>query len=563
MDSNLNKLVCEEQDLLDDDVLDIEVGDNPFSMPTNVDDLLDNEVGTGVGGQQLQAQPVREKDDGEQSHPDSDSVGKPKDQKASIHECKQGCQSATELAKFMKDVLSRIEVLEADNQALKSDSQTLISQLTAAGIVPARPKSDTAKVNSDLAVKRANEGIRPTTRLSEALRQSWVSYYDIDLKPPFTKGEACDYIRACGWPVDLLANASTASVNDVACGLSRLYFCQNLSEGIDERHHYISWNAVTKKECIEYIIWAAPCFRAWLESLQSEVREELFSSYKAGNLNIKLAKQPGAAAQEVFLKATKRKSKSLPQGPKQSDLEGISSKLVGEDPPAPKEQCQDQQPQVESEQPQDTDTGPAAKVAKPTEVVQGPSDADKYKANRRKVTKIWRNSKIRQGHWEANHVKVLCTSLKDTLHLQGVPNYPGYEEEVKLMAYQVITTCRENRDEAAYQAQVAQTAKTPPPASPGTSSSAGPSSAANAAAPSIIPRNHTIKGAPVGQWISRDIRPRQSSYQPPDNNRGGYGYQRGHNHRGNRGGQRGHSHNRAKGYRGGPYNPHPRGRGGH
>ena len=83
MDSNLNKLVSEEQDLLDDDVLDIEVGDNPFSMPTNVDDLLDNEVGTGVGGQQLQAQPVKEKDDGEQSHPESDSIGNPKDQKVS------------------------------------------------------------------------------------------------------------------------------------------------------------------------------------------------------------------------------------------------------------------------------------------------------------------------------------------------------------------------------------------------------------------------------------------------------------------------------------------------
>ena len=164
----------------------------------------------------------------------------------------------------MKDVLSRIEVLEADNQALKSESQTLRSQLTALGIVPARPRSNTAKVNSDLAEKRANEGVKPTTKLSEVLRQRWVSYYDIDLKPPFTHREASDYIRACGWPADLLANASTASVNDVACGLSRLYFCQNLSEGIDERHHYISWNAVTKKECIEYIIWAAPCFRAWL-----------------------------------------------------------------------------------------------------------------------------------------------------------------------------------------------------------------------------------------------------------------------------------------------------------
>ena len=81
MDSNLNKLVCEEQDLLDDDVLDIEVGDNPFSMPTNVDDLLDTEVGTGVGGQQLQSQPVKERYDGEQSHPESDSIGNPKDQK--------------------------------------------------------------------------------------------------------------------------------------------------------------------------------------------------------------------------------------------------------------------------------------------------------------------------------------------------------------------------------------------------------------------------------------------------------------------------------------------------
>ena len=561
MDTKRNKLVNEEE-LLDDDVLEIEVGDNSFSMPPNVDDLLDNEVGAGVSGQQLQAQPAKEKDDGEQSHPDSESLGKPKDQKASISDCKQGCQSATELAKIMKDVLSRIEVLEADNQALKSESQTLRSQLTALGIVPERPRSDTAKVNSDLAVKRANEGVKPTTRLSEVLRQRWVSYYDIDLKPPLTHREACDYIGACGWPADLLANASTASVNDVACGISRLYFCQNLSEGIDERHHYISWNSVTKKECIEYIIWAAPCFRAWLESLQSEVREELFSSYKAGNLDINLAKQPGAAAQEVFLKAIKRKkSKSLTQGPKLNDLEGVSSKLESEVPPAPMVQCQDQQPQVESEQPQDT--GPAAKVAKPSEVVQGPSDADKYKANRRRVTKTWRNSKIAQGHWEAAHVKVLCTSLKQTLHLQGVLNYPAYEEEVKLMAYQVITTCRENRDEAAYQAQVAQTAKTPPPASPGTSSSAGPSSAAMAAAPSLIPRNHTIKRAPAEQWISRDIRPHQATYQPPDNSRGGYGNQRGHNHRGNRGGLRGHSHNRTKGYRGGPYNPRSRGRGGH
>ena len=143
------------------------------------------------------------------------------------------------------------------------------------------------------------------------------------------------------------------------------------------------------------------------------------------------------------------------------------------------------------------------------------------------MTKTWRNSKISQGHWEASHVRVLCTSLKEMLYLQGVPNYSEYEKEVKLMAYQVITTCRESRDEAAYQAQVAitaktaKTAKTPPPASPATSSSAGPSSAAKAAAPSLLPRKHTIQGASAEQWISRDIRPRQATIQPPDNNNRG------------------------------------------
>ena len=33
-----------------------------------------------------------------------------------------------------------------------------------------------------------------------------------------------DYIKACGWPAELLAQAGTASLNDVACGISRIYF---------------------------------------------------------------------------------------------------------------------------------------------------------------------------------------------------------------------------------------------------------------------------------------------------------------------------------------------------
>ena len=208
------------------------------------------------------------------------------------------------------------------------------------------------------------------------------------------------------------------------------------------------------------------------------------------------------------------------QGPKQSNLEGVSAKLVGE-----VSTSMEQQPQVVSEQPQDN--GPAEKVAKPSDVLQGLSDADKIKA-----------SKIAQGHWEANQVKILCTSLKETLQLQGLPLNSNDEEEIKLMAYQVITTCRENRDEAAYQAQVAQTAKTPPP----TSSS---NLAAPGAATSLLPPNHVYLGAPSEQWISSDIRTRQ----PSNNTKGDNGAQHG----------RGHSHNRAKGHRGGPFKPHSRG----
>ena len=222
------------------------------------------------------------------------------------------------------------------------------------------------------------------------------------------------------------------------------------------------------------------------------------------------------------------------QGPKQSNLEGVSAKLVGE-----VSTSMEQQPQVVSEQPQDN--GAAEKVAKPSDVLQGPSDADKIKASKRSVTKTWRNSKTAQGHWEANHVKILCTSLKETLQLQGLPLNSNDEEEIKLMAYQVITTCRENRDEAAYQAQVAQTAKTPPP----TSSS---NLAAPGAATSLLPPNHVYLGAPSEQWISSDIRTRQ----PSNNTRGGNGAQHG----------RGHSHNRAKGHRAGPFKPHSRGSGG-
>ena len=167
---------------------------------------------------------------------------------------------------------------------------------------------------------------------------------------------------------------------------------------------------------MDYIIWAAPCLGDWLESLQSNEREELFNSYRAGHLNIELAKQPGATAQEVFLKAVKRKkSKAPPQGPKKAILEGDSVRR-GYEVSMPMEQGQDQQPQVGSLQPHDNE--PAPKVSMTSGSLQGPSEAEKLMASRRRVIKTWRNGQIKHGHWNPNHVQILVTSLKDTRSIQ-------------------------------------------------------------------------------------------------------------------------------------------------
>ena len=113
-----------------------------------------------------------------------------------------------------------------------------------------------------------------------------------------------------------------------------------------------------------------------------------------------MAKQPGAAAQEVFLKATKRKnSNSLIQAPKQSDQEGVSSTLVGEVPPAPMVQCQDQQLQVESVE--------AIKFSK------------KYPASQKPARQSPSNVETRK---HSGHSKDKKTSIKTTVYKMVMPN---------------------------------------------------------------------------------------------------------------------------------------------
>ena len=154
---------------------------------------------------------------------------------------------------------------------------------------------------------------------------------------------------------------------------------------------------------------------------------------------------------------------------------------------------------------------------------------------------------IQQGHWKPADVDLLCKRLKDTLHHQGITNYPEYEEEVKLNAIQVVNTCREERDEAAYQAQVAKTAKTPAPVSkPGPSTS------------SLLPPNYDM----VKSFASLDVRAK-----PPDNPTNIRGRGRGRGSGGtsysSRGGQRGNHHHSRGSYHHSRGNHHlSRGRGG-
>ena len=150
-------------------------------------------------------------------------------------------------------------------------------------------------------------------------------------------------------------------------------------------------------------------------------------------------------------------------------------------------------------------------------------------------------------------MQILVTSLKDYLRMQGVPPHSNDEEDFKLMAYQVITTCKEEREEEAYQAKVAETSTPPTPPAPPVSSSSTP-----AAPPVLLPANYSFPGGSEGNFISRDIRERQQ----PNNTRGG-GAPLQVRGRGSRGGQRGNPHSRGRSYRGGPYKPRPRGNGGH
>ena len=515
--------------------------DVDFLSSEAVNDLLDDhgEDG-GVSGhpekaqpskaQQTQGQPAGGCGKGNQTNPKSKTKGNPKkDQRANANECKQGeCPEALRLAKVVEKVLSRVDALEAEVQTLKSKMSAQEDG--------SKPISAEAKANADLAKKRADDGLKFVSKLSDELRQRWVTYFDNDLRPPLSAKEALDFIGACGWPAELLAKAGTASLNDVACGIARLYFCQGLTDGIDERYHFISWNTVTQNECLEYITWAAPCLGQWLESLTSVARDELLSSYKADHLDLKLALQPSARAQEVFRPTLKRKKrKSLVQVSKHNDLEGKSSIPTTDNTPVSEEQLQQE-------------TGaPATKRAKASREDNGPSYDDKYKHNRRSVTKTWRNQMIQQGHWKPADVDLLCKRLKDTLHHQGITNYPEYEEEVKLNAIQVVNTCREERDEAAYQAQVAKTAKTPAPVSkPGPSTS------------SLLPPNYDM----VKSFASLDVRAK-----PPDNPTNIRGRGRGRGSGGtsysSRGGQRGNHHHSRGSYHHSRGNHHlSRGRGG-
>ena len=418
--------------------------DNPDARSDQMDDSSKGPVVSGHqvkahSGRTMQKQGPPAGGFGNQENPKSTEGSSAEDQEASTNECKhEACPEALRLAKVVEHVLSRIEVLEAEIQTLKSQQRAHESG--------SKPLTDEAKVNTDLAKRRFEDGLRAVSKMSDKLRQSWVSYYDANLRPPLSAKEASDFIRACGWPAELLAKASTASLNDVACGIARLYHCQGLTAGIDERHHYISWNTVTKEECLDYITWAIPCLGQWLESLSSVAREELLTSYRADQLDIVLAKQPSVIMRSVLTPAKKRKSKAQAKVPTHNDLEEMSSNPNVVKAPVPEEQLQ-----------------PATKRSKPSTEVCGPSSADRYRHDRRTVSKTWRTKKISEGHWRQTDVDKLCRHLKDTLLHQGVTNYPEYEEEVRMNAMQVVTACVEARDEAAYQAQVAKTAKTPKP----------------------------------------------------------------------------------------------------
>ena len=519
-------------------------GDDLLGHPINFD-LLDKEDGAEVGGNQSDTHLATEEGNREQSHSVTDS-GPPQDRMASECMGQQGCQQVAELANLLQRTLSRIDTLEAEKEDLKSTVQTLSSRVDALGAA-LMTGSEAAKAQADLCAKRRTEGVKFTSKLTETQRLNWISYYDCDLKPPLSSREALEFIDACGWPADRLQQAGTATVNDVACGIARLYYCQNMSDGIDKRHHYICWNRVTKTECLDFIVWAAPCLGEWLESLQSNEREAIFNSYRAGHLNIELANQPGATAQEVFIKAGKRKKTKLPpQAPKKVSLEGDIRR--GDNVSIPMEQGHDRQPQIGSLQPRDNE--PAPKVPKPSEAVLGPSEAEKLLASRRRVTKTWRTAQVKRGHFYPNHVQLLVTSLKETLRIQGIPPHSNDEEDCKLQAYQVITSCKEQREEEAYQAKVAETS-TPPAAQAHPTRVSSTPAAANV----LLPPNHTYpEGTSEGNFISRDIRERQQQ----NNIRGG-GAPLQTRGRGLRGSQRGNHHGRGKPHRGGPYKPRPRG----
>ena len=487
--------------------------DNPDVKSDQMDDFSKGPVVSGHqvkahSGRTMQKQgpPAGGSGKGNQENPESTKGSSAKDQEASTNECKhEACPEALRLAQVVEHVLSRIEVLEAEIQTLKSQQR--------ADDGGSKPPTVEAKVNTDLAKRRFEDGLRAVSKMSDKLRQSWVSYYDANLRPPLSAKEASDFIRACGWPAELLAKASTASLNDVACGIARLYYCQGLTAGIDERHHFISWNTVTKDECLDYITWATPCLGLWLESLSSDVKDKLLSSYKAGDLDLNLAKQPSArqhSARSILKPIKRKKSKALAQVPMHNDLEGKSSNPINDNAPVLEEQMQ-QEPS-------------ATKRAKTSREANGPSSTDRYKHHRRRVTQTWRNNMVSQGHWQSADVDKLSKNLKDLLQGQGLANLPAYDEEVRMNAIQVINLCTEVRDEAAYQAQVAKTANTPAPA-PSTSRL-------------LTPNNNLVE-----RFRSLDVREKSANTRGSGSGRGApyHSSRGGHKNRGY------HHHSRGKG----------------
>ena len=502
-----------EDPLGDKDYMDLGL-QGGFKNPEAMDDPENvRGEGPGVSGHPGKTQPgkvlqkqdlaARGGDKGNQPNPKSKTKGIPK--KTKTIKCKQGCPEALKLANLYGKVLARVDVLEAELLTLKSK---LKAHEDGPGHLPSE-----AKVNTDLAKIRAEEGLKAVSKLSEDLRQRWVTYYDTDLRPVLSAKEAMDYIRACGWPAELLANAGTASLNDVACGIARLYYCQGLTAGIDERHHFISWNTVTKDECLDYITWATPCLGLWLESLSSDVKDELLSSYKAGALDLNLAKQPSVrqhSARSILKPVKRKKSKALAQVPMHNDLEGKSSNPINDNAPVLEEQMQ-QEPS-------------ATKRAKTSREANGPSSTDRYKHHRRRVTQTWRNNMVSQGHWQSADVDKLSKNLKDLLQGQGLANLPAYDEEVRMNAIQVINLCTEVRDEAAYQAQVAKTANTPAPA-PSTSRL-------------LTPNNNLVE-----RFRSLDVREKSANTRGSGSGRGApyHSSRGGHKNRGY------HHHSRGKG----------------